>query len=503
MQPIDFFIRASKLHGEQCAVHEVASNRKLSYLELLDQVNALASGFQGLTGKERPTVAILAGNSIEMLLGILATYATAGVFVPMTPTLVESDIARQLDSVTPDLVLFEPVYEDLLVSYQGLRISTGGASQEQSVEKLVSQYKGKVPVRVASVSLDEAVAVKFTGGSSGTPKAVLQSFRCINTMVASLLMVYGISDRERFLIGPPMTHGAGTFVLPVLASGACLLILNKPTARECFDALKTLQVTSTWLPPTLLYKLVEIQKAERACFASLENILYGGAPCTPSLIEDTISCFGPVLGATYGLTEAPVIMAGMSGAVGSLPENLGSAGRVGPLTRMAVLDAEGNICEVPNVLGEIIASGDLLMSGYMRMPEQTDAVLKGGWFRTGDIGLIDERGFVFIKGRSKDVVISGGFNVYPSDVEDAYSKHEGIAECVVFGVADEVWGERVEMAIVPVAGTAFTSAELIEFGKQKLGSIRTPKHIHVVAHFPKNALGKINKQLIVNELQGK
>lgn len=500
MQPIDFFIRAAKLHLHKCAVHEVPSNRKLSHQELLDQSWALGTAFQSLSGKDRPTIAILAGNSIEMLLGILAAYATSGVLVPLTPTMVEADIARQLDCVKPDLVLFEPAYEGLIESYQGVRISTVDASPI-SVQNLLARFAGTLPVR-SNVRLDETVAIKFTGGSSGVPKAVLQSFRCINTMVASLLLAYEIDEHERFLIAPPMTHGAGTFVLPVLAAGGSLVVLGKPTAEQLHETMGTLQVTSTWMPPTLLYKLLEVQKLKGGSFPRLKNILYGGAPCPTTLIQETIRHFGPVLGVTYGLTEAPVIMAGMSGALGSLPENCGSAGRVGLLAAVAVMDAQGVVSFEPNKLGEIVASGDLLMTGYMAMPEQTDAVLKDGWFRTGDIGYIDERGFVFIKGRSKDVIISGGFNVYPSDVEDVYSMHAQIAECVVFGVSDEIWGERVEMAVVPVQAETVSSAELIGYGKEKLGSVRTPKTIHILDHFPKNELGKVNKQLIVNSLRG-
>src|SRR5690606_26120060 len=228
------------------------------------------------------------------------------------------------------------------------------------------------------VDLAETVAIKFTGGSSGVPKAVLQSFRCINTMVASLMMVYGFNEEERFVVAPPMTHGAGTFVLPVLGQGGCLVLLQKPTAENLHATLHTHAATSTWLPPTLLYKLLEVQKRRALTFSSLRNLLYGGAPCPMALIEDTIAEFGPVVGATYGLTEAPVAAAAMTGAEGSLPENHGSAGRIGPLASVAVLKDDGQISLMPGQQGELVIGGDLLMSGYLGMPEQTAAVIKDG-----------------------------------------------------------------------------------------------------------------------------
>lgn len=501
MQPFDFFARSARYAPEQCAAIEPGSGRRVTHGELFDRSSSLGAALQSLSGRRRPTVAILAANSIEMLTGILATYATGGVLVPLTPTLVEKDIARQLDCVEPDVVLFDPAYKDLLVSFKGHRVSMAADGQGETVAGLIKSHNGAVTAR-SNVDLAETVAIKFTGGSSGIPKAVVQSFRCINTMVASLMLVYQFDANERFVVTTPMTHGAGTFVLPVLGVGGCLIIMDKPDATMLHTVLQDYQATSAWMPPTLLYRLLEVQKANPTLFPALKNLLYGGAPCTMAVIKETIAHFGPVLGVTYGLTEAPVIMAGMSGAEGSLPENLGSAGRIGPLASVAVMDAEGAISSTPGQLGEIVVSGDLLMNGYLNMPDQTKEVLNEGWFRTGDLGYVDERGFLFIKGRSKDVVITGGFNVYPSDVEDVYAQHPDVAECVAFAVADEMWGERLEMAIVPTAGSSAEVQNLIAYGRQHLGSVRTPKAIHVMDHFPKNELGKVNKRLIVDTVLG-
>lgn len=500
MQPIDFFLRGAKYAPDRDAVSEPESGRCLTYSQVRTQTDALACAFQKLSGKSRPTVAILAGNSIEMLLGILATYAVSGVLVPLTPTLVERDIARQLECAEPDLVLFDPAYRDLLVSYVGCRISTVKIEGCVAVSTLLSEYALQTPLR-SNPDLAETVAIKFTGGSSGIPKAVLQSFRCINTMVISLMMVYGFDQNERFIVAPPLTHGAGTFVLPVLGAGGCLVVMSKPSARQLHEALQAQGATSTWVPPTLLYKLLEEQKLRKAQFPKLRNLLYGGAPCTPIAIHETIAHFGPVLGATYGLTEAPVIIAGLTGEEGALPQNLGSAGRIGPMVCVAVLDEHDQICMAPGQFGEIVVSGDLLMSGYLNMEEQTRSVLRDGWFHTGDLGYIDERGYLFIKGRTKDIVITGGFNVYPSDVEEVYARHEHILECLVFGVTDELWGERVEMAVVSTPGVSLGVDSLIEFGKRHLGSVRTPKVIHFMDHFPKNELGKINKRQIIEMVQ--
>lgn len=501
MQPIDIFLSAARLDPGRAAAIDAFTGRSLSHGDLRDQAMALASALQSIAGKPRPVVATLAGNSLEMLAGILATYACGGVLVPLTPTLVESDIARQLACAQPDVVLHDAAYAPLLASYEGPRICNDDDSAGRRIGELLREHAGEQPART-DADAGETAAIKFTGGSSGTPKAVLQSFRCLNTMVASLMLTYRFDAGERFLLAPPMTHGAGTFVLPVLGAGGCLVIAGKANAAQLLQVMADRGVTACWVPPTLLLRLAEAQESQPRPLPALRNLLYGGAPCPAGLLERAIAAFGPVVGVTYGLTEAPVIIAGMDGAEGSLPRNRGSAGRIGPLTRVAVAGADGRPDDTPGVQGEIIARGDLLMTGYLNMPEQTAAVLKDGWFHTGDIGYLDARGYLFIKGRSKDIIISGGFNIHPSDVEDAYLKHGHVAECIAFGVADEVWGERVELAVVPSPGSRVDHGELIEFGKLNLGSVRTPKTIHIVDSFPKNELGKIDKRRIIAALRG-
>ena len=502
MTPIDFFLRAAALTPDATAVIELnpagQAIHTLTFGELAANVQALASAFQHLSGKPCPTVALLCGNSVDMLTALLATYACRGVLAPLTPKNPAAELRQQIDAAQPDLIVADAASGELARSTGVPVVSLDTTGETHSLRALLRTYQGQSP-QVVEADLAQTVALKFTGGSSGRPKAVLQSVRCLNTMVASLMLVYAFNEKERFLMVPPMTHGAGTFVLPVLAAGGCLVVMDAPRADALLDAMATEQITSTWVPPTLLYQMIDKQAQQARPLPRLRNLLYGGAGAATERLLQARTLFGDVVGVTYGLTEAPVILAGMPGHACADDRNLGTAGRAGPLTRLAVMDASGGLLPARGE-GEIVARGDLLMTGYMDMPEETASTLPGGWLRTGDVGYIDERGYLFIKGRTKDVIISGGFNVYPVDVEATLATHPAVAESVVFGMPDAHWGERVEAVVELKAGATANAAELITHARNGVGPVRAPKTVHIVDSLPRNALGKVQKRQLRQEL---
>ena len=500
MTPIDFFWASVRSRPEAEAAIEVAADgrvvHRVGYAALAQQVNAAAALFQRLSGQRRPRVVLASRNSTAMLVSILAAYQCRGVLIPLTPKNPEAELRQQIEVARPDLVVLDDSAA-ALAHGQAVPIVTIGHAGDGAPRFDPPLALDETPAIDEAVG-EDTIAMKFTGGSSGRPKAVLQPVRCLNTMVASLLHVYGLTDADRFLISPPMTHGAGTFVVPVLAAGGCLVIMDGARADALLDAMAAHEATCAWVPPTLLYQLLDQQANQPRPLPRLRNLLYGGAGATLERLHQARALLGPVVGVTYGLTEAPVIIAGMPGKASAVDANLGSAGCAGPLTRLAVMGQGGRLC-APRELGEIVARGDLLMTGYLDMPAETEAVMAGGWLRTGDVGYLDERGYLFIKGRSKDVVITGGFNVYPSDVEDALAQHGDVAESVVFGIPDAHWGERVEAAVELKQGRQATAEALREHVRAALGAVRTPKAIHIVEQLPRNSLGKVQKRQLRDE----
>jgi acyl-CoA synthetase (AMP-forming)/AMP-acid ligase II len=236
----------------------------------------------------------------------------------------------------------------------------------------------------------------------------------------------------------------------------------------------------------------EIEQEPRR-FDRLRLLIYGAAIMPPEKIRQARTLFGPVIATNYGLTEAPQIITALTPEEGIDESTIASVGRPGFMTRVGIVDSAGALLPAGEQ-GEIVGSGDLLMSGYLDNPEQTAEAMVDGRLHTGDVGYLDERGFLFLKDRLKDVIISGGFNVYPSDVEAALVAHPAVHECVVFGRPDDKWGEAVQVAIELRDGADASAEDIIAFAKRQVGSVQAPKRVHFMDSLPRSAVGKVQRR---------
>lgn len=253
-------------------------------------------------------------------------------------------------------------------------------------------------------------------------------------------------------------------------------------------------MTIFFAPPTLVSALADEQRRSPRTLPSLRYLVYGGAPMRPEQIRAAQSAFGPVLCTSFGQTEAPQIITFLPPG-DMVGENLASVGKPTLLTRVAILDKEGR--HLPSgEEGEIAVHGDLVMSGYLKAEEETRKTLVDGWLRTGDAGILDDRGYLFLRDRIRDVIITGGFNVYPGDVEVVLSSHPAVAECSVVGVPDDKWGEAVHAAVQVRAGMDVDCDELMALVRRELGAVKTPKHVHLFESLPRSAVGKVLKPAI-------
>jgi fatty-acyl-CoA synthase len=352
----------------------------------------------------------------------------------------------------------------------------------------------------------ELVMLVGTGGTTGRPKGVMLTGRNIETMSALTLMSYPFGPRPRYLALAPLTHAAGVLCFPVMTLGGEIVIMPKPDLTEFLALIQRHRVTHTFLPPTLIYLLLDHQDLARTDLTSLRCLWYGAAPMSVSRLTEALQKIGPVLGQLFGQSEAPMMISTLAPAEhfredGSLAtERLSSAGRPTPLTAVAIMDDEGHLLG-RGERGEIVVRGSLVMAGYYQNPQATAEATRHGWHRTGDIGYLDQDNFLFIVDRAKDMIITGGFNVYSAEVEQALLAHPAVQDCAVIGLPDEKWGERVTAVLQLRPGQAVTPDEVRAFVKDRLGSVKAPKQIEVWPDLPRSKVGKVLKPEIKAQLR--
>jgi fatty-acyl-CoA synthase len=487
MYPINFLRRAAERFSDSVAAVDGSSS--CTYRELMGRSDALAAAFQKISGKDRPTVAILGPNCLDMLVALMAVHACGAILVPLNGRNATPELTAQINRVAPDLFVVHRQYLGKIESGDvPIVVAEGEMSSPLSMVALTKQYETCRAEWSADVS--ELNGIKFTGGSSGVPKGVMQSFRCLNTMISSILIAFELTEQDRYLCAAPMTHGAGSFLIPVLSRGGCVVMTSDAKASNMLDLIQAEHITATWVPPTMLYSLIDEQKRAPRKVESLRHLIWGGAPASLPRLQEAQRVFGPVVETIFGQTEAPLLLASARANEVLVESRLTSVGRINPLVDVGIFDTKGKRLRAGE-LGEVCARGDLLMLGYLDMPDETAKTFRDGWLRTGDIGLIDEDGFLYLKDRLRDVVISGGFNVYPSDVEAAIAAHPSVSEVVVFGIPDDYWGERVEASLECRPGHSIDPAELIDFCKSLIGSVKTPKTVHIVSSLPRSPVGKV------------
>ncbi|HYG91586.1 MAG TPA: AMP-binding protein [Azospirillum sp.] len=489
MLPIDFLYRSARFTPDAVAVD--APSGILTYAELTARVDALAAAFQALDPAPDSRVGICAHNTVAHLLALLATLAAGKVWVPLNPRESRAELDAKVAATVPGIVVVDEDCLDLVGVPPGAKRVLGhGSAAADSVAGLIDAHRGRTPERIAR-PLDSVQAIKFTGGSSGRPKGVLQPCRAWVAGAVSMMHGWGLGPDDGYLVAAPLTHGTSCYVTPILAAGGRLVFLEgRTTPAAVLEALETRPVTLSFVPPTLIYTMQQELAGRPLRTPRLRHLIYGAAPMPPEKVRQALDTFGPVIGSNYGQTEAPQVITVMTARDYADGTRLAACGRPGLLARVEVMDRDGRILP-PGEEGEIVVRGDLLMLGYLDMPEATAETLRDGWLHTGDVGVFDGAGYLTIKDRLRDVIITGGFNVYPNDVEAALVGHPAVLEAVVFGVPDEKWGEAVHAAVTLRPGAQAAPEAIIDHVRAALGGVKAPKRVHILPAIPRNPVGKV------------
>jgi len=493
MYPIDFFFKAARQYPSRIAIESPAGN--VLFRELAHRVNSLAAALQQRDPTRGSLVGICAGNTVNHIVSLLAIMASEKTWVPLNSRNSLIDLNRSIAFTEPSIVIAEAQYLASLDLHEVAHCicidETGIAA---SLAALIEGHAGWSPLR-SSPSPNAPQAIKFTGGTTGVPKGVVQPYRAWVTTTINQIHEYGFGADDKYLVAAPLTHGTSTYVIPILARGGCLVLLENTQPQSILQAFREQDITTTFIPPTLIYMLMAAGEGQARTFPSLRHLIYGGAPMPAEKIRLAREFFGPALETTYGQTEAPQIVTVMRAPDFDNEDNWSSVGKPALLSDVAIVDPAGALLG-PGGIGEIVVRGDIIMAGYWKMPEKTAETIVDGWLHTGDRGYLDERGYLYLKDRLRDVVITGGFNVYPIDVESVLDQHPAVHESAVFGLADDKWGEAVHAAIQLKPGRQATPEELASFAKERLGSVKTPKHFHFFESFPRSVAGKVHKPTI-------
>jgi acyl-CoA synthetase (AMP-forming)/AMP-acid ligase II len=498
----DVLDRACTYYGDRIAIVEGwGDERCLTYRELNTWRNRIANGLRATGVQQGDRVGLLMPNCLEFIPIQHAIWAAGAVLVQM-PTRAAADGFRsnlaQADATT---LVYHAKFEDSIAEIRDklpklqtlIRI---GHSESERVEAIdfsaltVGQSATRPDVAIGEH--DEAY-VLFTSGSTGEPKGVVNShFTWSYYSISAGLEIGDIRFGEVFAHGAPLTHFSQIFVMPTFVRGGTNVMLPGLEVEGLLTNIERHRITATAVVPTIIYLLLDHPRRDEFDLSSLQTMVYAGAPIAPERLGEALDALGPIFIQTYAGTEPGYISCLRKNE--HVVERLATAGRPMFAVRVSIQDEQDNPLPVGEV-GEICSSQLGQMLSYLD-PQRNPETLRGGWVHTGDIGFLDADGFLSIVDRKKDMVVSGGFNVFPRQVEDALCTHPAVAQAAVIGVPHEKWGEAVLAVVVTRNAARVFEQDLIDHVKATLGSVAAPKSVVFTDTLPLNPAGKVDKKAI-------
>ena len=493
-----YLARAGRSAADRPAV-ALGGGALFTYAELAERSARLAGALSEDLKPGEP-VALIMANCPEYFEILCACWHAGLVAVPVNAKLHLNELAYILDDSGARLCFASP---ELAPGLAGIR----AGSLHRVVDVRSSEYAAMVrkdSIPLAEVSPDAPAWLFYTSGTTGQPKGATQSHRNLRAMCWCYFAdVDQQSPWTAILHAAPLSHGSGLYALPHIMQASCHVV---PESGG-FDPAEIYELIAAWpnlvffAAPTMVKRLLDYPGGEDT--ANLKAILYGGGPMYTADAIAAIERYGPKLAQLYGQGESPMTITALSARVHAerdhprWRERLASVGVPQSAVEVRTVDADGQTLG-PGEIGEILVRGETVMNGYWRNPEATAEALRGGWLHTGDVGCFDEDGFLTLKDRAKDVIISGGSNIYPREVEDVLARHESVAEAAVIGRADREWGETVVAYVVPRAGVGIDSEALDAFCIGNIARFKRPRRYRVVDELPKNNNGKVVKTMLRN-----
>jgi len=507
MRLIDYLDKGAMLGAQSPCL--TMGDADLSYGDVQGISHRLARGLRrsGIAAGDK--VAVLSSNDALAFACVFGISRAAAVWCPVNPRNEAAENRFVLDAFDCAALIFHsayaPMVEQMRAGLPKVRVFVCLDQPCAFAPSLAQWLEGTSDAAIDIPTLDDLVMIAGTGGTTGSPKGVMLSGRNLETMSALTLMGYPFDGRPSYLALAPLTHAAGVLCLPVMALGGRVVIMPKPDLGEFLALIERHRITHTFLPPTLIYMLLEHPQLAQTRRDSLQCFWFGAAPISVARLEQALTAIGPVMAQLFGQTEAPMMISMMAPrehfhADGSVArERLASAGRPGPLVQVATMDSEGMLLPTGET-GEIVIRSSLVMTGYYKDPAATAEAGRHGWHHTGDIGRLDADGYLYIVDRAKDMIITGGFNVYSVEVEQALMQHPDVQDSAVIGLPDDKWGEKVVAVVQLRAGRSVPPAEIVAFVKARIGSVKAPKLVDIWPDLPRSKVGKVLKKDVRAEM---
>ncbi|MGI9223897.1 MAG: class I adenylate-forming enzyme family protein [Woeseiaceae bacterium] len=481
----DPLIRATQVAEDRTAI--ISEGRRLSHAELHSRCRRLATVLKSKGAQPGDRIAILAANTNHYVESYLAIPAAGFVIVPLNTRHAEPELKYAIEDAGAKILLTDRdpgVLAELCEAVLSIP-----DEYETLIESAEEAELGD------DITEDSLAGLFYTGGTTGASKGVMLTHRNLIANTFNFMTMAPSSMDSVYLVMAPMFHAAGSNgILGGVWTGSCQIPLKVFDPATALDFIEKYRVTHTLGVPTMLAAIAELQHAEPRDTSSLRMVAHGGSPVATEVVRRATEAFPTAeFVHVYGMTEASPLVTGLRDEQELLDHDRSrSCGQALIGVQVRIIDDSGD--EVPRgEVGELAARGSNIMKGYWQKPEQTDEVLQGGWYRSGDMGYMDDEGFVFLVDRAKDMIVSGGENVYCTEVEEALYKHPAVLEAAVFGVPDEDWGEAVHAVVVP--RESVTPEELIDFCREHIAGYKLPKAITLSnEELPKSGPGKILKR---------
>ena len=509
MRAIDYFDKGAEAFADRIAL--VDRGARYTYRETREFSERIARAMRshGLRSEDR--VAIYSPNDARVLFCMLGLLRGGGVWVPINSRNAPDANLQYMNYVETSWLFYHSSYAEHVRELRA-RVRTllhcvcidaeeGGNPSLETFTSLTTEAQDD-DAGDPHGNPDDLMGLVPTGGTTGPAKGVMVTNVAWGTMIEMASHYWRCDAAEPVCLSTaPLSHAAGPVAFTMFPLGATNVILPGFDALEVLRSIERFRVTHLFLPPAAFYMLLEHPEVRNFDYSSLRVFLLAAAPVSPDKLRRGIEIFGPCMCQCYGQTEAPMLLTWLdqktlaAAAAGDHPERLRSCGKPTSAVRLAIMDDNGRILP-PDTPGEIVARGSLVAGGYYKLPDSTAEIRIHGWHHTGDIGCRDEHGFYYIVDRKKDMIITGGFNVFCAEVEAAVLELPEVRECAVIGVPHEKWGEAVTAVVVLLEGESLTAEEVIAHCKLRLGGVKAPKFVEFHAEIPKTPTGKMDKKAL-------